>query len=66
MKNYEIVNIDSQAGGGLEVLFPGWEGSKEHLLVYSPHDDDAIIGENITNFTLPMKFAETALLELRK
>lgn len=44
MKNYEIVNIDSQAGGGLEVLFPDWEGSKEHLLVYSPHDDDAIIG----------------------
>ena len=29
-------------------------------------DDDAIIGENITNFTLPMKFAETALFELCK
>jgi len=44
MKNYEIVNIDNQTKGDLDVLFPGWEGSKEHLLVYSPHDDDAIIG----------------------
>ena len=44
MRNYDIVNIDNRAEGGLEVLFPGWEGSKEHLLVYSPHDDDAIIG----------------------
>lgn len=44
MANYNVINIDSKASGELEVLFPGWEGSKETLLVYSPHDDDAIIG----------------------
>lgn len=44
MQQMEVRNIDTQARGGLEVLFPGWQGKDERLLVYSPHDDDAIIG----------------------
>lgn len=44
MRNYEIIDIDNKTRGGLEKLFPDWDASNEHLLVYSPHDDDAIIG----------------------
>ncbi|WP_406676820.1 PIG-L deacetylase family protein [Moorella sp. ACPs] len=28
----------------IEVLFPGWEAGKEKVVVFSPHDDDAILG----------------------
>ena len=29
---------------GLPALFPGWDGPNERVMVYSPHDDDAILG----------------------
>lgn len=28
----------------IEMLFPGWEGERERLLILSPHDDDALLG----------------------
>ena len=28
----------------LEAIFPGWDGKNERVMVYSPHDDDAILG----------------------
>lgn len=44
MREYSVLDIDKRQFGGLETLFPGWDGKNERLLVYSPHDDDAIIG----------------------
>lgn len=37
-------DVNERLVGGLEVLFPGWKGEDERICVYSPHDDDAIIG----------------------
>ena len=37
-------DVNEKRTGGLEVLFPGWNGLDERICVYSPHDDDAIIG----------------------
>lgn len=37
-------DVTDRQTGGLEVLFPGWKGADERICVYSPHDDDAIIG----------------------
>ncbi|GAF25217.1 uncharacterized proteins, LmbE homologs [Moorella thermoacetica Y72] len=28
----------------IDILFPGWEAGKEKVVVFSPHDDDAILG----------------------
>ncbi|HBN84884.1 MAG TPA: PIG-L family deacetylase [Clostridiales bacterium] len=39
--------IDTNKGVGrqdINLLFPGWEEGKEKLAVFSPHDDDALIG----------------------
>ena len=44
MRKYSVLDIEKKRFGGLETLFPGWNGKNERLLVYSPHDDDAIIG----------------------
>lgn len=44
MREYTVLNIDNRQFGGMETLFPGWDGKNERLLVYSPHDDDAILG----------------------
>ena len=44
MKKYEYLDIRSERFGGIDVLFPGWTPGDERLCVYSPHDDDAIIG----------------------
>ncbi len=44
MREYRCLDIRSQRFGGLEVLFPGWQPDDERLCVYSPHDDDAILG----------------------
>jgi len=41
---FECLDVDKKAWGGLDTLFPGWEGPSESLCVYSPHDDDAILG----------------------
>jgi len=38
------LDVDKKTWGGLETLFPGWDGPNESLCVYSPHDDDAILG----------------------
>lgn len=37
-------DVDDRTSGGLDVLFPGWQDADERVCVYSPHDDDAIIG----------------------
>jgi len=37
-------DIASRKSGDMDVLFPGWKGADERVCVYSPHDDDAIIG----------------------
>ena len=44
MKKYEYLNIRSERFGGIDTLFPGWQRGDERLCVYSPHDDDAILG----------------------
>lgn len=44
MNQYEVLDIRSERFGGLEVLFPSWQPDDERLCVYSPHDDDAILG----------------------
>lgn len=39
--------IDTNTGAAqreMDGLFPGWAGAREHVCVYSPHDDDAILG----------------------
>ena len=32
------------ASGSIGSLFPGWRNGGEHLVVFSPHDDDALLG----------------------
>ena len=44
MNQYEFLDIRSERFGGIDVLFPDWKRGDERLCVYSPHDDDAIIG----------------------
>lgn len=44
MRTYKFCDVETKKFGGLETLFPGWDGKNERLCVYSPHDDDAIIG----------------------
>lgn len=45
MRRFSYVNTNTRAvSTDLSAIFPGWEGEKERLMVYSPHDDDAILG----------------------
>ncbi len=44
MREYRCLDVRSEQFGGIEVLFPGWQPGDERLCVYSPHDDDAILG----------------------
>lgn len=44
MSEYRLLDVDSGSFGGLDVLFPGWNPPDERVCVYSPHDDDAILG----------------------
>ena len=44
MRSYQFCDVETKKFGGLETLFPGWDGKNERLCVYSPHDDDAILG----------------------
>ena len=45
MRRYSYVNTNTKSvSTDLSAIFPGWEGEKERLMVYSPHDDDAILG----------------------
>lgn len=37
-------DVVGRCAGEADVLFPGWRGADERICVYSPHDDDAIIG----------------------
>lgn len=42
---FQFFNADTRAiTEELSELFPDWRGQEEHLCVYSPHDDDAILG----------------------
>ena len=44
MREYRYLDVNTQQFGGIEVLFPDWVPGDERLCVYSPHDDDAILG----------------------
>lgn len=33
-----------EVSSNIELLFPDWEGEKEHVAVLGPHDDDPLIG----------------------
>ena len=45
MSRFTYCNTDTRsASDSIEALFPNWQGEKEALAVFSPHDDDAIIG----------------------
>ena len=44
MREYSCLDIRTMSYGGLEVLFPDWKAGDERICVYSPHDDDAILG----------------------
>ena len=44
MEGYRVLDVGKAQFGGLETLFPGWSGKDEALCVYSPHDDDALLG----------------------
>ena len=44
MRDYLYLDVRSERFGGIETLFPGWTPGDERICVYSPHDDDALIG----------------------
>ena len=44
MNKYDYLDIRTERFGGIDVLFPNWQRGDERLCVYSPHDDDAILG----------------------
>jgi len=44
LMSVRFFDVTAKALGGLETLFSGWRGADERVCVYSPHDDDAIIG----------------------
>ena len=45
MKKYTYFDTNTRSASyDLSALFPGWNGPDERLMVYSPHDDDAILG----------------------
>lgn len=45
MRRYSYVNTNTKTiSTDLSAIFPGWDGANERLMVYSPHDDDAILG----------------------
>ena len=45
MDRFTFLNTNTkEKTNSLEALFPGWDGPQERVMVYSPHDDDAILG----------------------
>lgn len=45
MRRFTYVDTNArEASADLSALFPGWDGINERVMVYSPHDDDAILG----------------------
>lgn len=45
MKGYSLLDLNTEkVSPNLDVLFPNWRGAQERVCVYSPHDDDAILG----------------------
>ena len=44
MSRYDYLDVRTERFGDIETLFPGWQPGDERLCVYSPHDDDAILG----------------------
>lgn len=49
--NNEIMYMDINSGKcseGIDILFPDWESVNERVCIFSPHDDDAIIGAGYT------------------
>lgn len=44
-KDFAYLNLREKVHSDyISNLFPGWESGKEKLIVFSPHDDDALIG----------------------
>lgn len=45
MQRYTYIDANTKAiSNDLSAIFPEWDGKNERLMVYSPHDDDAILG----------------------
>lgn len=45
MNRFSYINMDDRKTyTDLSAIFPGWNAKDERLVVYSPHDDDAILG----------------------
>ena len=45
MKTYNYFNLrNKNYSNDINLLFPGWEGSREKLAVFGAHDDDPLIG----------------------
>lgn len=45
MRKYQFYDFRKLIRGEkFDVIFPGWEGSRERVAFFSPHDDDAILG----------------------
>lgn len=44
MREYQYLDVRTETFGGIDTLFPGWVPGDERICVYSPHDDDALIG----------------------
>ncbi len=43
--NFQYYNLHGRVKSqDISLIFPGWENEKETVVVFSPHDDDAILG----------------------
>jgi len=44
-EDYIFYNLRSgQKGNDINIIFPGWKPGDERVAVFSPHDDDGILG----------------------
>ncbi len=45
MEKYSYMDLNTgDFSNDLDIIFPNWRGAAERVCVYSPHDDDAILG----------------------
>ncbi|MGC8849140.1 MAG: PIG-L family deacetylase, partial [Candidatus Bathyarchaeia archaeon] len=43
-RDFRFYDLDNEASGDIDLVFPGWRGEGERVAFISPHDDDAILG----------------------
>jgi len=43
-RDFRFYDLEKEASGDINLVFPGWRGEGERVAFISPHDDDAIIG----------------------